>query len=76
MGESRQFSSDGGGAVLRKPVPPPALCGFFLLLVLVFAPPYDVVQKAGSVAPGMHGTNSTGGDGSVDGTEHGHTGGG
>ncbi|MER6024641.1 hypothetical protein [Streptomyces sp. NPDC001851] len=62
MDESRQTSS-GAGAVLRKPVPPPALCGFLLLLALVFAVSYAVGASAGPVAPGMHGTGQSRGDG-------------
>ncbi|MGW2651669.1 hypothetical protein ACWC2T_44080 [Streptomyces sp. NPDC001393] len=57
MDESRQFSS-GAGAVLWKLAPPPALCGFLLLLALVFAVSY----AAGPVAPGMHGTGTSRGD--------------
>jgi hypothetical protein len=65
MGEYRQFPS-GAGTALRKLVPPPALCGFLLLLALVFAVSYAVGSAAGPVAPGMHdtGTNRSGdGDG-------------
>ncbi|MDT0464496.1 hypothetical protein [Streptomyces gibsoniae] len=64
MDESRQSSSNAG-AVLRKLVPPPALCGFLLLLALMFAVSYAVGAATGPVAPGMHGTGvSPGGDGS------------
>ncbi|MET7697992.1 hypothetical protein [Streptomyces sp. NPDC005485] len=63
MDESRQSSSGGVGAVLRKAAPPPALCGFLLLLALIFTVSYAVGVGAGPVAPGMHGT-STSGDGS------------
>lgn len=35
-------------------VPPPALCGFLVLLVLVFAASYAVGKAVGPVAPGMH----------------------
>ncbi|MFE9360519.1 hypothetical protein ACFYPB_41525 [Streptomyces olivaceoviridis] len=62
MDESRQTSS-GAGAVLRKLVPPPALCGFLLLLALMFAVSYVVGAAAGPVAPGMHGTGTSRGDG-------------
>ncbi|MGW1809645.1 hypothetical protein [Streptomyces sp. NPDC002078] len=62
MDESRQISS-GAGAVLRKLVPPPALCGFLLLLALVFTVSYAVGAAAGPVAPGMHGTGTSRGDG-------------
>ncbi|MEV6055090.1 hypothetical protein [Streptomyces sp. NPDC052107] len=62
MDESRQTSS-GAGAVLRKLVPPPALCGFLLLLVLMFTVSYAVGAAAGPVAPGMHDTGTSQGDG-------------
>ncbi|WP_030347510.1 hypothetical protein [Streptomyces sp. NRRL S-1022] len=62
MDESRQSSSDTG-AVLRKLVPPPALCGFLLLLALMFTVSYAVGVAAGPVAPGMHGTGTSRGDG-------------
>ncbi|MGW2650356.1 hypothetical protein ACWC2T_37020 [Streptomyces sp. NPDC001393] len=62
MNEPRQFSS-GAEAVPRKPAPPPALCGFLLLLALVFAVSYAVGAAAGPVAPGMHGTGTSRGDG-------------
>ncbi|MGI5347441.1 hypothetical protein ACQEU8_04525 [Streptomyces sp. CA-250714] len=68
------------GATARKLLPPPALCGFLLLLALVFAASYAVGSVAGPVAPGMHGTGSgTGGEpdgGGGGGMEHGHGGGG
>ncbi|MEU7576938.1 hypothetical protein AB0B50_04950 [Streptomyces sp. NPDC041068] len=46
-------------------LPPPALCGFVLLLVLVFAVSYAVGKAVGPVAPGMHGSvkDSDGGGG-------------
>ncbi|GHI01974.1 hypothetical protein AQI88_17520 [Streptomyces cellostaticus] len=61
MSESRQ-SPSGAGAVLRRAVPPPALCGFLVLLALLFTLSYAVGAAAGPVAPGMHGTGR-GGDG-------------
>ncbi|MFJ3759262.1 hypothetical protein [Streptomyces sp. NPDC090080] len=51
------------GVTPRRLLPPPALCGFLLLLVLVFWVSYAVGSAAGPVAPGMHGTSRTGGDG-------------
>ncbi|MEU3090350.1 hypothetical protein ACWCQ0_39415 [Streptomyces massasporeus] len=63
MGESRQTTSRGAGTALRKLVPPPALCGFLLLLVLMFAVSYAVGAAAGPVAPGMQGTTQNGGGG-------------
>ncbi|MFI9649442.1 hypothetical protein ACIHAA_24485 [Streptomyces sp. NPDC052040] len=53
-----------------KALPPPALCGFLLLLALMFAVSYAVGSSVGPVAPGMHGTRTT-----QDGTG-GHDGGG
>ncbi|WP_416955781.1 hypothetical protein [Streptomyces sp. Agncl-13] len=60
MDESRQ-SPSGVGAVLRKLAPPPALCGFLLLLALMFTTSYAVGAGAGPIAPGMHGTSGTSG---------------
>ncbi|MEV5018075.1 hypothetical protein ACIGW1_07675 [Streptomyces sp. NPDC053780] len=51
------------GVIARRFLPPPALCGFLLLLVLVFSVSYAVGSVAGPVAPGMHGTGSSGGGG-------------
>ncbi|MCG7206210.1 hypothetical protein MB828_20745 [Streptomyces arenae] len=51
------------GAPARGPSPPLALCGFLLLLVLVFSVSYAVGSAAGPVAPGMHGTGSAGSGG-------------
>ncbi|OIK07748.1 hypothetical protein [Streptomyces monashensis] len=71
MDESRHISS-GAGAVSRKLVPPPALCGFLLLLALVFSVSYAVGAAAGPVAPGMHGTGTSrgaGGSGGGGGTD-------
>ncbi|WP_443060349.1 hypothetical protein [Streptomyces sp. NBC_00459] len=62
MDESRQSFLSGADAVLRRAAPPPALCGFLLLLVLVFTVSYAVGAGAGPVAPGMHG-NGISGDG-------------
>lgn len=44
-------------------VPPPALCGFLLLLALLFGVSYAVGAASGPVAPGMHGTGTGGGGG-------------
>jgi hypothetical protein len=62
MDDSRP-SSPGAGAVPRKLMPPPALCGFLLLLALIFTVSYAVGTSAGPVAPGMHGTGTGSGDG-------------
>ncbi|MEU6772628.1 hypothetical protein [Streptomyces sp. NPDC046759] len=81
MDESRHISS-GAGAVSRKLVPPPALCGFLLLLSLLFTVSYAVGAAAGPVAPGMHGATGTsrgdggsGGGGRTDDTGDMHGGG-
>ncbi|MFJ9247271.1 hypothetical protein [Streptomyces sp. NPDC101776] len=58
MDEPRQ-SSPATGAVLRRLAPPPALCGFLLLLTLMFGISYAVGSGVGPVAPGMHGTSGT-----------------
>ncbi|WP_328935015.1 MULTISPECIES: hypothetical protein [unclassified Streptomyces] len=59
------------GVMPRRLLPPPALCGFVLLLVLVFSVSYAVGSAAGPVAPGMRGAGSagtgTGGDGGTGG---------
>ncbi|MCH5677483.1 hypothetical protein [Streptomyces gilvus] len=57
MDESRQSPADPG-AVLRRFAPAPALCGFLLLLALMFTASYAVGSAAGPVAPGMHGTRT------------------
>ncbi|WP_037683214.1 hypothetical protein [Streptomyces griseus] len=74
MDESRQSSLSGAGAVLRGAALPPALCGFLLLLALIFTVSYAVGASAGPVAPGMHGTATSGGgneDGGGAGTDMG-----
>ncbi|WP_435835504.1 hypothetical protein [Streptomyces avermitilis] len=64
MDESRQSTLSSASAILRKAAPPPALCGFLLLLALIFTVSYAVGAGAGPVAPGMHGSStSTSGDG-------------
>ncbi|MFJ3895402.1 hypothetical protein [Streptomyces sp. NPDC090083] len=55
------------GVIARRLfVPPPALCGFLMLLVLVFSASYAVGSSAGPVAPGMHGTRGGAGGGAGD----------
>ncbi|MFE7275276.1 hypothetical protein [Streptomyces sp. NPDC057623] len=52
------------------PLVPPALCGFLLLLALIFTVSYAVGAAAGPVAPGMHrsgGSDDGGGAGPRDG---------
>ncbi|MCX4430559.1 hypothetical protein [Streptomyces mirabilis] len=65
MDESRQSSLTGAGAALRRAASPPALCGFLLLLALIFTVSYAGGAGAGPVAPGMHGsgTSRDGGNG-------------
>ncbi|MEV2196288.1 hypothetical protein AB0I02_35720 [Streptomyces phaeochromogenes] len=46
-------------AALRKLVPPPALCGFLLLLALMFVASYAAGAAVGPVAPGMHETGTS-----------------
>lgn len=76
MDESRQSPLSGAAAVLRRAAPPPALCGFLLLLVLIFTVSYAVGAGAGPVAPGMRGTSTTedGGGGTGDMDDMGGTG--
>ncbi|WP_435213338.1 hypothetical protein [Streptomyces sp. bgisy034] len=59
-----QQSARGGGAALRALAPPPALCGFVLLLALIFTASYAVGAASGPVAPGMHGPGTSGSGGS------------
>ncbi|MFC8513865.1 hypothetical protein [Streptomyces sp. NPDC057257] len=69
MDESRP-SPSGMGPVSRKLVPPPALCGFLLLLAVIFTVSYAVGSSAGPVAPGMRGTGaSSGGSGTGSGND-------
>lgn len=67
MAEPRQPSTTpAASAVPRGPALPPALCGFLLLLALIFAASYAVGAAAGPVTPGMHDTGP--GAGGVDDT--------
>ncbi|MER7839087.1 hypothetical protein ABTY98_25210 [Streptomyces sp. NPDC096040] len=63
MDESLPSSAGAGATAPRKPVPPPALCGFLLLLALIFTVSYAVGAAAGPVAPGIHGTSTDVGTG-------------
>ncbi|MFJ9539837.1 hypothetical protein ACIRPX_21560 [Streptomyces sp. NPDC101225] len=54
-------------AAARRWMPPPALCGFLLLLALVFSVSYAVGSAVGPVAPGLHSTGTTEGGGGSDG---------
>ncbi|GGU91919.1 hypothetical protein GCM10010260_28060 [Streptomyces filipinensis] len=72
MDDEPRRSGSGAAGAWRKAVPPPALCGFLLLLALMFTVAYAVGAAAGPVAPGLHGTGSGGagdggpGDGDMD----------
>ncbi|MCX5419281.1 hypothetical protein [Streptomyces sp. NBC_00078] len=57
------LSPPSAGGAARRLLPAPALCGFLLLLALVFSVSYAVGSAAGPVAPGMHGTGRTGSSG-------------
>ncbi|SDE58802.1 hypothetical protein [Streptomyces griseoaurantiacus] len=61
------LSPPSAGGAARRLLPAPALCGFLLLLALVFSVSYAAGSAAGPVAPGMHGTGSTGSSGGSDG---------
>ncbi|WP_369252093.1 hypothetical protein [Streptomyces sp. R41] len=52
---------DSWGVTTRKLSPPPALCGFLLLLALIFTASYAAGAAAGPVAPGIHGPGASGG---------------
>ncbi|MDF3149791.1 MULTISPECIES: hypothetical protein [unclassified Streptomyces] len=45
----------------HPPLVPPALCGFLLLLALIFTVSYVVGEATGPVAPGMHRSGTSGG---------------
>ncbi|MFF0223364.1 hypothetical protein [Streptomyces sp. NPDC004629] len=70
MPHTRRPASRPTAARLCGVLPPPALCGFLLLLVLVFTASYAAGTGMGPVAPGMHGPGTTGG-----GSTGGHDGG-
>ncbi|MEU4147666.1 hypothetical protein [Streptomyces parvulus] len=59
MARTGRFTSGEPAGLLRRVLPPPALCGFLVLLVLVFAASYAVGRSVGPVAPGMHGPGIT-----------------
>ncbi|MFD4525735.1 hypothetical protein ACFWP7_17755 [Streptomyces sp. NPDC058470] len=64
-GNSSFPGPDSCGVTSRKFIPPPALCGFVLLLALLFSVSYAAGSAAGPVAPAMHGTGT--GTGTKDG---------
>ncbi|MCQ6552259.1 hypothetical protein NPS70_03450 [Streptomyces sp. C10-9-1] len=71
-----QTPSPRDRTALLRYLPPPAVCGFVLLLVLVFAGAYGAGAVMGPVAPGLVGPAATGdGGGGDDGADTGHTGG-
>ncbi|MEV8598303.1 hypothetical protein AB0465_00105 [Streptomyces griseoviridis] len=65
------LSPPSAGGAGRRLLPAPALCGFLLLLALVFSVSYAVGSAAGPVAPGMHGTGRTGSSGGSGGSDGG-----
>ncbi|MEW2565907.1 hypothetical protein [Streptomyces sp. NPDC047070] len=68
MDEPRRSPATGAALFLRRTAPPPALCGFLLLLALLFTASYAAGASAGPVAPGMHGSAGTSGTGTDPGT--------
>ncbi|MFD9213894.1 hypothetical protein ACIOWI_31795 [Streptomyces sp. NPDC087659] len=78
MDDSRRVARGADSALpaLRKAAPPPALCGFLLLLAVVFAVSHAAGAAVGPVAPGMHTTAPGGAEdgGPPPGTGHGHGG--
>ncbi|MFC9843274.1 hypothetical protein ACFWFF_34005 [Streptomyces sp. NPDC060223] len=54
---------DSCGVTPREFLPPPALCGFVLLLALIFTVSYAAGSAAGPVAPAIHRTGTGNGDG-------------
>lgn len=75
MMEEPQQSSPEKVFALRRLVPQLALCGFLLLLALIFTVSYAVGAAAGPVAPGMQ-RSGTSGDGTEGGMDMKHGGGG
>ncbi|MEV0227628.1 hypothetical protein [Streptomyces sp. NPDC050704] len=63
--EEPQQSAPEKISALRRPVPQPALCGFLLLLALVFTGSYAAGAAVDPVAPDMQrsGTSGDGGGG-------------
>ncbi|WP_282082554.1 hypothetical protein [Streptomyces tendae] len=59
MAQTRRAASGVPDGLVRRLLPPPALCGFLVLLLLVFAASYAVGRGVGPVAPGMHGPGIT-----------------
>ncbi|MFI1209766.1 hypothetical protein ACH4UV_19380 [Streptomyces sp. NPDC020802] len=63
MMEEPQQSSPEKVSALRRLVPQPALCGFLLLLALVFTGSYAVGAAIDPVAPDIQRSGTTGGGG-------------
>ncbi|MFJ1656133.1 hypothetical protein ACIOC2_33140 [Streptomyces sp. NPDC088337] len=59
MDQTPQPADGPAAEASLRMLPPPALCGFLLLLVLMFTVSYAVGASVGPVAPGMHGTPTT-----------------
>lgn len=66
MTEEPQQPSPGKDSALRRLVPPPALCGFLLLLALVFTGSYAAGAAVDPVAPDMQRSGTSGGGGGMD----------
>ena len=66
MMEEPQQSSPEKVSALRRLVPQPALCGFLLLLALVFTGSYAVGTAVDPVAPDMQRSGTSGGGGGMD----------
>ncbi|MFI9175854.1 hypothetical protein [Streptomyces lincolnensis] len=66
MMEEPQQPSPEKDSALRRLVPPPALCGFLLLLALVFTGSYAAGAAVDPVAPDMQRSGTSGGGGGMD----------
>ncbi|MBD9722489.1 hypothetical protein PV755_40680 [Streptomyces caniscabiei] len=64
--EEPQQSSPEKVSALRRRVPQPALCGFLLLLALLFTGSYAVGAAVDPVAPDMQRSGTSGDDGGMD----------
>ena len=66
MMEEPQQSSPEKVSALRRRVPQPALCGFLLLLAMLFTGSYAVGAAVDPVAPDMRRSGTSGDDGGMD----------
>ncbi|WP_371573536.1 hypothetical protein [Streptomyces sp. NBC_01314] len=66
MMEEPQQSSPDKVSALRRLAPQPALCGFLLLLALVFTGSYAVGAAVDPVAPDMRRSGTSGDGGGMD----------